>query len=237
MQEGILVIAMFLAAATMSKIERRPMGEYGLPASAAFGRQFWTGAGWGMVAVSTMMLLIAALRGFTFGSVALPARAIVGYALIWAIAFLLTSLAEEFLFRGYSQFTLASGMGFWPAAIFLSLLFGGLHLRNTGESWAGGLAAGYIGLFFCFTLWRTGNIWFSVGLHAAWDYGETFVFGVPDSGFAAPGHLINSSLHGAPWLTGGKVGPEASAACFVVISLMFLVFHLTYRARVQTRVR
>jgi len=235
-QEGIFVIVLFVAALVMSKIERRPMSQYGLPASEAFRGRFWVGAVWGILAITAMMLLIAALHGFSFGSVALSGHALVGYALAWAIAFLLTGFSEEFLFRGYSQFTLGGGMGFWPAAIFLSLLFGAGHLSNPGEAWPGALAAAYIGLFFCFTLRRTGNIWFAVGLHAAWDYGETFVYGVPDSGFAAPGHLLNSSFHGPRWLTGGKVGPEASIACFVVISLLFLVFHFVYPSRARTSV-
>lgn len=233
-QEGILVIALFVAALVMSKIEQRPMAQYGLPASEAFRGRFWVGAVWGILAITATMLLIAALHGFSFGSVALSGRALVGYALAWAIAFLLTGFSEEFLFRGYSQFTLGGGMGFWPAAIFLSLLFGAGHLQNPGEAWPGALAAAYIGFFFCFTLRRTGNIWFAVGLHAARDYGETFVYGVPDSGFAAPGHLLSSSFHGPRWLTGGKVGPEASVACFVVISLMFLVFHFVYPAKRKT---
>ncbi len=233
-QEGIFVIGLFVAALVMSKIERRPMAQYGLPAREAFRGRFWTGAVWGFLAITAVMLLIAALHGFSFGSVALSGRALVVYALAWAIAFLLTGFSEEFLFRGYSQFTLGGGMGFWPAAIFLSLLFGASHLSNPGEAWPGALAAAYIGFFFCFTLRRTGNIWFAVGLHAAWDYGETFVYGVPDSGFAAPGHLLNSSFHGPRWLTGGKVGPEASLACFVVISLLFLVFHFVYPAKRKT---
>lgn len=233
-QEGILVIALFVAALVMSKIEQHPMAQYGLPASEAFRGRFWVGAVWGILAITATMLLIAALHGFSFGSVALSGRALMGYALVWALGFLLTGFSEEFLFRGYSQFTLGGGMGFWPAAIFLSLLFGAGHLQNPGEAWPGALAAAYIGFFFCFTLRRTGNIWFAVGLHAAWDYGETFVYGVPDSGFAAPGHLLNSSFHGPRWLTGGKVGPEASVACFVVISLMFLVFHFVYPAKRDT---
>lgn len=233
-QEGIFVIALFVAALVMSKIERRPMAQYGLPASEAFRSRFWLGALWGIVAITAAMLLIASLHGFSFGSVALSGGALAGYALLWAIAFLLTGFAEEFLFRGYSQFTLADGMGFWPAAIFLSLLFGAVHLPNPGEAWPGALAAAYIGFFFCFTLRRTGNIWFAVGLHAAWDYGETFVYGVPDSGLVAPGHLLNSSFHGPRWLTGGKVGPEASVACFVVISLMFLIFHFVYPVKGKT---
>lgn len=233
-QEGILVIALFVAALVMSRIEQRPMAQYGLPASEAFRGRFWVGFVWGFLAITATLLLIAAFHGFSFGTVALSGRSLVGYALAWALGFLLTGFSEEFLFRGYSQFTLGGGMGFWPAAIFLSLLFGAGHLQNPGEAWPGALAAAYIGFFFCFTLLRTGNIWFAVGLHAAWDYGETFVYGVPDSGFAAPGHLLNSSFHGPRWLTGGKVGPEASVACFVVISLMFLVFDFIYPAKRKT---
>lgn len=229
--EIITVTGLFVAALLMSKIERRPMGQYGLPLSEAFGRRFWEGVIWGIVGITVMMLLIAAFHGFSFGSISLSGSILVKYALVWGGAFLLTGFSEEFLFRGYGQFTLATGMGFWPAAILLSLLFGAIHLGNPGESWIGGLSAGLIGFFFCFTLRRTGTIWFAVGLHAAWDYGETFIYGVPDSGLVAPGHLLNSSFHGPRWLTGGEVGPEASVFCFVVILLMFLLVHLIYPAQ------
>lgn len=230
-QEIIFVISMTIAAFVMSKIEKRPMGQYGLLARQAFGRLFWQGVVWGFVAMTVVLLLIATLHGFSFGRVALSGRSLILYAAAWGAGFLLTGFGEEFVFRGYSQFTLTTGMGFWPAAVLLSILFGAIHLGNVGEGWPGALSAGLIGLFFCFTLRRTGTIWFAVGLHAAWDYAETFVFGVPDSGLVAPGHLLNSSFHGPRWLTGGSIGPEASVACFVVLALLFLVFHLCYPHR------
>jgi hypothetical protein len=37
------------------------------------------------------------------------------------------------------------------------------------------------------------------------------------------GHLSNSILHGAKWLTGGSVGPEGSIFCFLTMGLQFLV--------------
>lgn len=230
-QEVSLLAGMFIAALIMAKIERRPMGKYGLPLVEAFGRRFWQGVVWGFAAISATMTFIAALHGFSFGSVALSGSAVLKYALVWGLAFLLTGFSEEYLFRGYSQFTLAQGMYFWPAAILLSILFGAGHLSNSGEALPGAASAALIGFFFCFTLRRTGSIWFAVGLHAAWDYGETFVYGVPNSGFVAPGHLLNSSFHGPRWLTGGAVGPEASIFCFVVLGLMFLVFHFAYPPR------
>ena len=229
--EIVAVIGLFVAALLMSKIERRPMGQYGLPLREAFGRRFWEGIIWGIVAITVTMLLIAVLHGFSFGSIALSGSNLAKYALVWGGAFLLTGFSEEFLFRGYGQYTLTTGMGFWPTAILLSLIFGAIHLGNHGEAWQGAVSAALIGFFLCFTLRRTGTIWFAVGFHAAWDYGETFVYGVPNSGLVAPGRLLNSSFHGPRWLTGGSVGPEASVACFVVLVLMFLVFHFAYPAR------
>src|SRR5450756_2021428 len=75
----------------------------------------------------------------------------------------------------------------------------------------GALSVFAMGMFFCLILRRTGNLWFAVGLHASFDWGETFLFSAPDSGIVAPGHLLNSSFHGPVWLTGGTVGPEGSA--------------------------
>jgi hypothetical protein len=126
------------------------------------------------------------------------------------------------------QFTLARGVGFWPAALVLSCGFGLIHVQNDGEQWRGLLAAALIGFFFCLTLRRTGNLWFAVGFHAAWDWGETFLYSVPDSGMVGPGHLLSSSHHGVDWLSGGPVGPEGSVLCFVVVAVIWIAFDRMY---------
>lgn len=229
-QEIALVISMVVAAAIMSKIEKRPIGQYGLPQRQAFGKLFWQGVIWGFVAITACLMLIAALHGVNLSGTALSSEGLIKYAVAWGIVFLLTGFAEEFIFRGYSQFTLTTGMGFWPAAIVSSIAFGCFHLGNPGESWPGLLSVVLIGFFFCFTLRRTGTIWFAVGLHAAWDYGQTFIYGAPDSGLVAPGHFLNCSFHGPRWLTGGTAGPEASLSCFAILGLLSLVFHFSYPA-------
>ncbi|HVO79495.1 MAG TPA: CPBP family intramembrane glutamic endopeptidase, partial [Terriglobales bacterium] len=129
---------------------------------------------------------------------------------------------------GYIQFTLAQGIGFWPAAALLSALFGATHVNNPGETPTGILGAAVIGFFFCLTLRRTGNLWFAIGFHASWDWGETYFYSVPDSGGVWPGHLLQSSFQGPTWLTGGSVGPEGSALLFVVIALTWVVFDRAY---------
>lgn len=222
-------IAAIIPSVVLARIERRPWGAYGMPLARAFGRLFWTGTLWGVIAISVLMFALFELHSFSFGHIVLHGARLPRFAAFWALTFLFVGLFEEFLLRGYSQFTLARGMGFWTAAIALSFAFGLIHLGNQGERWPGLLGAGFIGLFLCLTLRRTGNLWFAVGFHAAWDWGETFFYSVPDSGMVSPGHLLSSSLHGPEWLSGGSVGPEGSLLCFVVIALSWIMFERTHR--------
>lgn len=43
-------------------------------------------------------------------------------AAIYGIVFVLVALRDEFRERGYALFTLAKGIGFWPAAVVLDRL-------------------------------------------------------------------------------------------------------------------
>jgi membrane protease YdiL (CAAX protease family) len=225
---GVLMAAV-LPAVVLARVERRPWAAYGLPVRAAFGKLFWVGAAWGFASISVLLGAMYGLRVFDVGHLALHGARIVKFGLFWAVMFLLVGLFEDFLFRGYSQFTWARMIGFWPSAVLLSCLFGLIHWQNGGEQWPGLLAAAAIGFFFCLTLRRTGSLWFAVGFHAAWDWGETFFYSVPDSGTLFPGHLLKSSFHGPAWLTGGRVGPEGSVLCFVVIAVVWVGFEKVYR--------
>ncbi len=229
-------VSSFLAAYIMSRIEKRGLASYGIPLKGAFGRFFWQGVIWGLGILTLEMLAIRGVGGFTFGNLAIGGSALVYYATAWALNFVLVGINEEFTFRGYPQFTLTSGMGFWPAAVLLSALFGFVHLFNPNEGWVGGASVFLFGMFACFTLRRTGSLWFAIGFHAAADYAETFVFSVPDSGYVATGHLLNSTLHGPRWLTGGSIGPEGSIFAFAMLGFSFCLFAWLYPSRMPREV-
>jgi uncharacterized protein len=225
-----LVAVAMLPAFVFGRLEGRPFKEFGLPGEGALGRTLWQGILWGLVAITMLLIAMRGVGVFDFGSAVLNGTRALKFAGFWAAFFICVSFFEEFLFRGYSLFTLSEGIGFWPSSLLLSALFGLVHFRNKGENLAGALAAALIGLFFCFTLRRTGNLWFAVGFHASWDWGESYLYGVPDSGSTSPGHLFGSSFHGPSWLTGGSVGPEGSALVFILIALLFAAFHHFYPA-------
>jgi membrane protease YdiL (CAAX protease family) len=228
LEEFGIFLAAAVPALVLARVEGRPWGAYGLPRQNAFGKSFWVGMVWGFASITLLLAVMYGLRVFEVGHLAIHGIRIVKFAAFWAVMFLLVGLFEEFRFRGYLQFALTRGIGFWPAAVLLSSDFGWSHRLNAGEQWQGLLAAAVIGFFFCLTLRRTGTLWFAVGFHAAWDWGETFFYSVPDSGTLFPGHLLRSTFHGPRWLTGGMVGPEGSVLCFVVIAVVWLAFAKVY---------
>ena len=226
--EITVALAAILPAFVMATLEQHSVGDFGLPVRQAFRRNFWIGALWGMVSLTVLMLALRLAGAFEFGSLALHGSRILKYGCYYAALFLGTAFFEEFLFRGYSQWVLSQGMYFWPAAAVLSVGFGAIHSANPGEAKTGLVAAGLIGFFFCLTLRRTGSLWWAIGFHASWDWGESFLYSVPDSGGMAPGHLLTSSFHGPVWLTGGSVGPEGSLLIFLLLALLWIAFDRTH---------
>jgi uncharacterized protein len=153
----------------------------------------------------------------------------------WLAATWLVLIIGRFRLSGHGEN--AKGIGFWPAAILLSLLFGRVHLENPGEGLVGAAGVVMIALVFAFALRRTGNLWLVVGWHAAFDFGETFLFSVPNSGIVFDGHLSNASLHGANWLTGGTVGPEGSVFSFLTMALLAIAVHFLFPAKKEEPAR
>src|SRR5258708_30075869 len=65
------VLSLLIAVSVMSRIERRSLVDYGLPARDAFGRYFWQGVVWGLLAVTCVIMLIFAAGGVSFCGLAL----------------------------------------------------------------------------------------------------------------------------------------------------------------------
>jgi hypothetical protein len=211
----------------MGRVEKRSLRDYGLPLGRAFGSLFWQGSLWGFLAVVALVLLIALAGGVAVRGPALSGPGLLSSALLWALAMTALGMAEEFLFRGYPLAALASGMGFWPAAVLLSLVFGALHyFTKPMETWMDGASVTLIGIFLCLTLRRTGDLWFAIGFHAAFDFAALALFAAPNSGNGGrpvDNHLLDVAYRGPDWLTGGSCGIEASVFAFAVIAALFFV--------------
>ncbi len=205
---------------------------------------FSAGLAWGLLMLSLLIGTLRLTHHLSFDGLALHGLPALIYACQWGFAFLLVGLYEEFLFRGYLQFTLARGVAgivrtrlprkigtahlisFWVSAFLLSgCLFAFTHTSNHGENPAGILAVALAGAVFAFSLWRTGSLWWAIGFHTAWDWAQSYLYGTPDSGNLVQGHLLATHPVGSPLLSGGTAGPEGSLFVLPTLLLAGLVIH------------
>jgi uncharacterized protein len=228
--ESQTLVVVLIATWIMSKIEHCSFANYGIPLRNALGREFLVGLAWGLASTSLLVALIAVFGGYRVVGVALHGIHLWYFLAIWIIANLLIGFSEELQFRGYLLATLADGVGFWPAAILISLGFGALHyFLKPHERWEDFAFTGLLSLFVCLTVRRTGTLAFAIGFHAAFDFANLFLWSGQNAGEYPVDHLLETAWNGPQWLTGGPLGPEASRMVFVVIALMFWIFNKRYR--------
>jgi len=240
--EGGSFLLVMLVTWIMSKIERRSFGVYGLGDQRKLAH-FLAGMGWGIVGLSVLIFTLRQAGFLVFDRQLIFGADMLRYGAVWLFGFFLVGLLEENITRGYVQYTLTRGLaavyqrvfktqhstalGFWTSAVIFSFLFGLGHNSNPGESPIGVVAAGLAGFVFCFSLWRTGSLWWAIGLHTSWDWGQSFLYGVADSGLMVQHHLFATHAVGKPILSGGATGPEGSIFILGVLGLIALIIVLT----------
>lgn len=214
---GLIVVGLF------ALYERRRIDSYGMPLGEALKSPTWEG--WMVGAPQTGLV---ALSMFAYGAMqvrglALSGPAIAWWALAWFGACVGIGIAEEFLFRGYFLQTLWKAIGFWPAAGIVAAIFAGAHyLLKPGENVWDMLALISFSIVCCYSVLRTGNLWFAVGFHSADDFMQFFVIGTPNGGRMPVGRLLNASFNGPAWLTGGPLGTEANWFAVPLDALAFI---------------
>ena len=152
LQEIIQLILMLVATAIMAQIEKRKIVVYGYSGSARFSR-FIYGLLWGIIAISVLIGILWKGHLLAFDGSPLSGFSVWKYAAAWAFFFLIVGLFEESLLRGYLQYTLSRGIGFWWAALLLSKAFALGRLGNGGESVLRIAEVCTAGLVFWLSLW------------------------------------------------------------------------------------
>ena len=231
--EAMQVLLVVIATGVMALVERKSLFSYGYQGTARAIR-FFSGLFWGFVAISVLVLALWKSGLLAFDGQLLQGTALLKYAVLWGLMFLLVGIFEESVTRGYLQFTMARGVGFWWGALLFSFLFGFAHSSNPGESPVGLFSAGAIGLVFCLSLWYTGSLWWAVGFHAAWDWGESYFYGTSDSGLIVRGHLFGEHPTGKLLWSGGATGPEGSLLVVPLLIIIVLAMWLWWGRRVQS---
>ncbi len=144
----------------------------------------------------------------------------------WLSALLVSALGagigEEILFRGVLFRIVEEGIGTWWALLVSALFFGAVHLGNPGATvWSSAAIAIEAGLLFGMIYHVTRSLPLCMGVHAAWNFAQGTIYGIPVSGTAADGWLV-STRSGPAWLSGGAFGAEASVIALAASALCTL---------------
>lgn len=137
---------------------------------------------------------------------------------------IMAAFLEELLFRGILFRWIEEFAGSWAALLITAALFGLVHIMNPGATWFTSLAIAIeAGLLLGGAYMLTRSLWLPIGLHAAWNFTQGEIFGVPVSGLPEHG-LIQARLSGPALLSGGQFGLEASIIAMTVASATGLWF-------------
>jgi membrane protease YdiL (CAAX protease family) len=126
---------------------------------------------------------------------------------------------EELIFRAIVLRLLMRAFGIWPSLALSAALFGALHLANPNATPVAAIAiAVEAGLMLASFYLLTGRLWVSIGVHAAWNFAQGWIWGARVSGIEVKESLyLSAPKPGAPeWLSGGAFGPEASVPAMVI---------------------
>jgi membrane protease YdiL (CAAX protease family) len=204
------LVAVLIVTGVIAFFERRRIDAYGLPVGEAFGALFWNGVLIGLAMIAFVAAGMLVTRGMRIHSLALHGREIITSPMLWLVAMLLVGVAEEYIFRGYALQALWRGAGFWPAALITTALFAGAHMSKPHENVIDITMLFVLGVLVCLSVRVTGSLWWAVGWHAAFDYGQLFIIGTRNGGQAPVGRLFDATFPGPASITGGDLGTEAS---------------------------
>jgi membrane protease YdiL (CAAX protease family) len=209
-REFVFCLSVFLVTGIAALAERRRIDSYGLSIEQAFGKFFWKGMLAGLLVVLFVACAMISSGAMVLHGLALHGSDLARLTLLWFVANILIGLSEEYTFRGYGLQSLWRGAGFWPAALITTAIFAGDHLEKPGENAMDIGMIFFLGLILCLSIRKTGSLWWAVGWHAGFDFGQLFLIGTRNGGQTPVGRLFNVTFPGPAWLNGGELGTEAS---------------------------
>jgi len=212
----LFVIAFVAALVPAVFIEKRPISSLGLPFHRRTLPELMAGFAIGVVLIIITMAILRICGAYSFAGFNEGLPAALKWGAVMGLGFIAVGLFEEFFFRGYFLQNLSDAAGVKFAVFITSLLFSMAHMHNPGENLAGIIDVFAAAILLTACIFKTKSLWLAVGLHASWDWGQSFLFGVADSGTKVPSYLLNSLPHGPAWLSGGTAGPEGSVVAVVI---------------------
>jgi membrane protease YdiL (CAAX protease family) len=219
----VRTVLIVLITSVIAILDRRHWTAYGLRPFPL--RQLVGGLIAGTLGISAVIAALALNGNVAFTGFNETGAAALSYGAVWAVGMLLVGLSEEMAFRGAPVFLLSR---ISPALAILvsAALFIAVHAGNEDENLNGLIQIGLFGAVAAASVVRTGSLAWAIGFHAAWDWTLEYLSGAVGSGYVFEGHLLNQTVLGPEWLTGGSSGLEGSLFSYLVLVVIGILVAL-----------
>jgi membrane protease YdiL (CAAX protease family) len=203
--EAVVFFALFLVAYRLytKYVERRQATEVSVSGwFSESGRGF-------LISMGLVMAVVAVLFAAGYVDIA-GLNANKRVALDLAVKFAMGAFIEELIFRLILFRLTEELLGTWMAFIIQAVFFGFAHQANENATVLTSISLIIVGgIFYTAAFMYTRRIWFPLGIHMGWNYLQSGIFSMPNSGSAYDG-LIKTTVAGPAAMTGGSFGIEAS---------------------------
>ena len=166
---------------------------------------------------------------FDFGADKIP------MFLFGLVMVMLQSTSEELWFRGFMYERILIRHPLWVAVLVNGVFFGMIHLLNSGVTFLAILNIAICGIGFSILRWYTKSIWLVIGFHTMWNFTQSFIFGLPNSGIVSGISLFHPESRNAErnLIYDPHFGVEGAIILTIIFALIITAVLL--RARKQGR--
>lgn len=168
-------------------------------------------------------LILSSLGYIEFSNIQLDFRSL----LLSFFLFILVSLIEETLMRGYILNNLLTSMNKYLALIVSAVIFTLFHSLNFNLPLIGIINIFIAGILLGSAYIFTKNLWFAISLHLFWNFLQGPVFGYSVSGQKIDSLLTIKTI-GNESINGGEFGFEGSIICTIMTIVSILMIMIYY---------
>ncbi|HEX7574071.1 MAG TPA: CPBP family intramembrane glutamic endopeptidase [Bacteroidota bacterium] len=218
--EKLLLLFSALAATWMLTrfVNRKPVRAVGLWIHGGTLRELGAGCLLGFLMMGGIYIVEVALGYVIPSSRGLGPAGALRVTVLSVLWFAAGAMGEELLFRGYAFQSLIQGVTFLPATLMMAVVFGFAHLQNPHMTALSLCNVVVAGILFSFAYMKTRSLWLPFGVHFAWNFSQTTLFGLPTSGMVDGSHVLFNAVQSGPvWIGGGEFGPEGGVLATIAL--------------------
>ena len=195
---------------TMGFVKKHAVTDYLIGIAAAF------------VMFSTCVGMCVASGAMTFGGYVLDGKILLLASIF--LGYVIQGASEETVCRGFMMTSFGSKGGALAGMLFNSLIFGALHLLNSGVTVLSIINIILFGVFMSVLVLKLNSIWMACAIHTVWNFVQGNFYGILVSGGNSGQSVFRfDSVEGMEILNGGAFGMEGGLATTIILTVSIII--------------